>query len=237
MMMIIIIINENGGRYLFRGDPIMDVLEAIRTRRSIARFKPECPPRTVVEGLLAAATWAPNHHRVEPWRFFILAGEARRQFGDVVATVIAEQHALRTAAPDPTIAERTMAKVLRAPVLIVATVEPPRMPQVIEMENIQAVAAAIQNLLLAAHATGLGTIWCTGSAVYHPKVKAFFGLPAAEHVAGFIYLGYPAAPPRSASRQPVLYKSQWLGWENLPSQAPTPLTTIREYASGGGHAL
>jgi nitroreductase len=45
----------------------MDVFEAIRTRRTISQVTPECPPRHVIEEIIEDATWAPNHHRVEPW--------------------------------------------------------------------------------------------------------------------------------------------------------------------------
>ncbi|HET6947296.1 MAG TPA: nitroreductase family protein, partial [bacterium] len=52
--------------------PSMDVLEAIRTRRSIPQFKPDAIPRTVIEELLEAAVWTPNHRLTEPWQFFVL---------------------------------------------------------------------------------------------------------------------------------------------------------------------
>jgi nitroreductase len=63
----------------------MDVLEAIRTRRTAGKIRPDVPPRAVIEELLEAATWAPNHRLNEPWRFFVVAGEARERFGELMA--------------------------------------------------------------------------------------------------------------------------------------------------------
>src|ERR687898_861221 len=63
----------------------MDVLEAIRTRRTVGKIRAEMPPRELIEELLEAATWAPNHRLNEPWRFFVLAGEARERFGELMA--------------------------------------------------------------------------------------------------------------------------------------------------------
>ena len=54
----------------------MDVFEAIRTRRSIAKTLPKTPPRELIEQLLDAATWAPNHYMNDTWLFLVLAGYA-----------------------------------------------------------------------------------------------------------------------------------------------------------------
>src|SRR3954447_9816699 len=63
----------------------MDVLEAIRTRRTAGKIRPDLPPREVIEELLESATWAPNHRLNEPWRFFVLAGDERKRFGELMA--------------------------------------------------------------------------------------------------------------------------------------------------------
>jgi nitroreductase len=63
----------------------MDVFEAIRTRRSIGAVSQDVPPREVIEEILEAATWAPNHRLTEPWRFIVLAGSAREAFGEAMA--------------------------------------------------------------------------------------------------------------------------------------------------------
>ena len=57
----------------------MGILEIIKQRRSIGKVTSERPTREQIERILQAATHAPNHHKVEPWRFFVLAGHARQE--------------------------------------------------------------------------------------------------------------------------------------------------------------
>src|SRR4051794_16216479 len=66
----------------------MDVLEAIRTRRSVGKVGPERPPRELIEQLLEAATAAPNHHLTEPWRLIVLAGRTREELGGGTARAV-----------------------------------------------------------------------------------------------------------------------------------------------------
>src|SRR5207244_3779397 len=108
---------------------------------------------------------APNHRLTEPWRFVVFAGDARLELGEAMARV---QAANSDTLPTPGDLERTRAKPLRAPVVIAVAVEPSPGPRVVEMEEVAAGAAAVQNMLLAAHALGLGAIWRTGDAAYDP---------------------------------------------------------------------
>jgi len=200
-----------------------EVLETIRGRRSIGKVRPECPPRALIESVIEAGTWAPNHRLTEPWRFIVLAGAARRAFG----SVLVESHAAkrsRAAGRDDeaTLAEARAAeakvamKPLRAPVVIAVAVEPTIGPKIDEAEELMAGAAAAQNMLLAAHALGLGAIWRTGDPIYDPAVKAFFDLEPSAHLLGFIYLGYPDGAPPQRQRTPAAQFTRWLGWDDTP---------------------
>lgn len=174
----------------------MDLFDAIRTRQSISRVKPDPVPREQLEKMLAAAVHAPNHHKVRPWRFVVLAGSARERLGDVMAQ---SMHARDPNANDEGLArERT--KPLRAPVLIAVGVDKPNIPKAIEIENVCAAAAAVQNMLLAAHDLGLGAMWRTGPAAYDSKVKTFLGLEADQHLVAFVYVGYAETEPAPPSR-------------------------------------
>lgn len=189
----------------------MDVFQAIRERRSIGEVKPDAPPKDLIERALEAATWAPSHYNVEPWRFFILTGDARARLGEVDAAITAET----LGADIPSVVRETLlakqkAKSLRAPYVIAVVVEKPANEKVIYIENLTAVGAAVQNLLLAAHALGLGAKWRTGKVAYHPKTKAFLGLEPDADIAGFIYIGYPDMEPEPAERSPVSEKTVWL---------------------------
>ena len=191
----------------------MSVFETIKRRRSIGKMTQERPTREQVERILEAATHAPNHHKVEPWKFVVLAGKAREELGAVMAESLA-------ARLDETGGDKVQAalnkernKLLRAPVVIAVAAEQPDRPEVLEIENIEAVAAAVQNLLLTAEELGLASMWRTGSAAYDPQVKKWLGLAPDEHIVAFVYLGFPAIS--RLERIPTHFdkKTTWLGWE------------------------
>ncbi len=184
----------------------MDVMEAIFTRHSVSSVRPDLVPQELVENLLSAAVQAPNHHRVRPWRFIILAGKARERLGEVMA------QSRKNQAPDTpeAVLDVERARPLRAPLIIAVGVDKPSDEKVIEIENVCAAAAAAQNLLLAAHALGLAARWRTGSAAYDPQVKAFLRLEPDQHLIGFLYLGYPVGEQTPYERPSFHDRSVWL---------------------------
>jgi nitroreductase len=162
------------------------VIHAIRTRRSVGRVSQEPIPREAIEELLRAAGSAPNHRLTAPWRFIVLTGAARAEVWD---------------------------RLERAPVVVACVVHPGDDP-VEAREDRDAVAAAIQNMLLAAHARGLGAMWRTGAAVDDPEVRGALGLADREAVVGFVYIGRLLAPPseQGPPRRPVEELTSWRGW-------------------------
>ena len=98
----------------------MDVFEVLHARRSVSALTDQVPTRETVRRIIDAAVWAPNHHLTEPWRFHVLAGEARQAMGDAIADALADDLDLG----DPinvgeVKAERV--KLRRAPVVIVVS--------------------------------------------------------------------------------------------------------------------
>ncbi len=191
----------------------MRVFDIIKRRRSIGKMTGERPAREQVERLLEAATHAPNHHKVQPWKFIVLAGSAREDLGVVMAESLANR--LEETSSDKAQAKlkKERSKLLRSPVVIVVVAEPPHQPNVLEIENIEATAAAVQNMLLAAEEMGLACMWRTGDAAYDPLIKQWLGLAPDEHIVAFLYVGYPAIP--HLERIPVSFeeKTRWVGWE------------------------
>ena len=169
----------------------MEMLEAIQSRRSRGKMRPDAPPRELIERVLHAAVHAPNHHDTRPWRFFVLANDARVQFGDALADAVRRRMGdLEPAKLDGLLlAER--AKPLRSPVLIVVGVQSMERDVMTRREDFQSACAALQNMLLAAESLGLAAIWRTGEGVLDAGVKAHFGLQPEDEIAGVLYLGYP----------------------------------------------
>ena len=185
------------------------VLAAIHTRRSIGRVSPDPVARATVAEILDAAVTAPNHHLTGPWRFVVLAGEARGTVGEAHARAVMRE---RPGLP-PESRAKEAARLERAPVVIVCCVIPGEDP-VQAREDRDAVAAAIQNLLLAAHAHGLAAIWRTGTMADEPEVREALELGPRDAIVGFVYLGHPVQPPgpRPEPRPGADAVTQWRGW-------------------------
>ena len=205
------------------------ILAALRSviegRRSIGKVHPEQPPREMIETILEAATWAPNHRLTEPWRFFVLAGDARNELGRFMGNQNAERYP--EGDPNREIERaRGAKKALRAPVVIGVAVEPVAASNVDDLEEIEAVACAVQNMLLTAHALGLGAKWSSGNITKSPEVNAWFGLSDRGQVLGFIYIGYPAMVSERSMRTPSAGLTEWRGWDDDASVDPSALTQV-----------
>jgi nitroreductase len=181
---------------------------AIRSRRSVGRVLPDPIPRETVRQLLEAAIRAPNHHLTEPWRFVVLAGDARRAVGEAHARSVATA---RPGLPEAGLAKEA-ARLERAPVVVACVVRTSAEDAVTAREDRDAVAAAVQNLLLAAHARGLGAMWRTGTMVDEPEVHEALGLEPRDAIVAFVYLGRTgeAAPPETP-RRPIDEVVEWRG--------------------------
>ncbi|WP_078553637.1 nitroreductase family protein [Bacillus alkalicellulosilyticus] len=186
----------------------MDIFEAIKSRRTIGKVKSTVVPKEDIEKILEAGTYAPNHFLTEPWRFFVLEGEARNRLGDVFATIKKEE--LGDTEENAKKIEAATKNPLRAPVIIAVAVEPSDKKRVILLEEYAAVNAAIQNMLLTAHSLGLGAIWRTGDLCYHPEVKAFFRLSEKGELLAFIYLGYPDMTKSPSKKKNINEVTKWL---------------------------
>jgi len=169
------------------------VLEAVLTRRSVPRLTGPAPGRTELLELIQAAATAPDHGRIRPWRLIVLEGEDRALLGE----------ALREAAPDHEQAHHAATKPMRAPLLLSIVFCPDLdHPTVPEWEQLAAVVAMVQTLLLLLHSRGWGAIWRTGTAVEAPQVHKHLGLNEDERLLGWLYIGARADGPPARAREP-----------------------------------
>jgi nitroreductase len=180
-------------------------LDLLLTRRSVGKLRADPIPRELIEQMLEAATMAPNHHLTQPWRFVVLGGEARRAVGDAHAAAVARVK--RDAAPEAL--QREAARLERAPVVIACVVSGGAPDHVQAREDRDAVAAAVQNLLLAAHGLGLAAIWRTGAMVDEPEVRDALGVAGADAVVAFVYVGRADASPGARERRPLGDVVEW----------------------------
>jgi len=161
--------------------------------------------------ILEAGTWAPNHHLTEPWRFVVIANEERLKLGVSMARAL-EKTLKKDDPRSEEILNAERQKPLRAPVII-AVVLSPKVDddKVVEIEEIIAAGAALQNVLLAAHSLGIGTMVRTGKHSFEDPVRSYLGMSPREKLVGLVYAGYPSEPPRPSKRNPLETKVEWRG--------------------------
>ena len=185
----------------------MNVMDAIRTRRSVKHFAPEPVARAQIQQLLDAAVLAPNHRMTQPWRFLVLGPEARAAY----ARVQAERKAAKNA--DPAVAEAVRRKVEQeyaaVPVMIGVAMRLDDDPEVRE-EDFAATYMAVDNICLEAMELGLGTHLRSGAVLEDGRVRAALGIGEGERLAAMIQLGHPAEQPTAKPRRPAAELTTWL---------------------------
>lgn len=188
----------------------MDIFTVIRERRSIGKVKQDMVSRDLIERILEAGTWAPNHHCTEPWKFVVLTGEGRRFLGEALAAIALEAKDSISEEEREEITQKQISNAYRAPIIITVMVTPSSDSKVIRQEELAAGHSAVQNMLLAAHALGLGAVWRTGKQAYHPKMRERFNLNPEDEVVGFLYIGYSDMPTPKAKRVSFEEKTTWI---------------------------
>lgn len=185
------------------------VIEVIKTRRSVRSMKKEEPPRELIEQVLEAGTWAPNHHMTEPWRFVVISGDERHKLGEAMESALRETMKGDAQPRREEMLRTERERVLSAPVIIALISSPSSGERIIQQEEVIAAGAALQNMLLAAHALGLGAMIRTGRHSYLQPVRSYLDLKENESLVGLVYLGYQAEPPRPTRRSPLEAKVIW----------------------------
>lgn len=185
----------------------MNVNDAIRERRSIKKFIDRPVSRETIESLLSAATFAPNHHLTQPWRFYVLGPEARHAYGLVLGGRKAKK------IEDPAAKEKmqqTVAAEHRAlPGMIAIAMTLDENLEKRE-EDYAAVMMGIQNFALSAVAAGLGTHIKTGAIMADPAARAAASVADGERIIAVVNVGYPAEVPAVKPRTDAATFTNWL---------------------------
>lgn len=184
---------------------VEDVVALIDHRQSIGHLVEPAPGTEQLEQAIAAALTAPDHHRLHPWRFLVIAGEQRQAFGQLLAQSLAED-----GETDQVQLERVKHHPLRAPMLLICIMKYYPHPKVPRDEQVLSCGAAIQNLLLTLQAQGYASMWRSGAVAESVSFKRALGLGTDDEVAGLIYIG--TAPKAIAPRQKLKvsdFLTQW----------------------------
>jgi nitroreductase len=184
--------------------------ELVRNRRSVFpdQFIPgKKADDEIIKEILVNATWAPNHGQQQPWQFTVFTGEGLKKLA-------AFQSELYKQEAGDQFKEITYNKLLQNPLkashIIAIGMKRTTTKNIPEIEDIEAVACAVQNIYLSVAAYGLGGYWTTGGITYNQKAKSFFGLGEQDRLLGFFYIGYTAIPSTGATRSPLEKKVTWV---------------------------
>jgi nitroreductase len=190
----------------------MDVYEAIHRRRSHRLYRPDLPPREVLERVIEAALWAPSGTNLQAWEITVMAGQVRDEFVTLVSEAIHNLIPIMQKAQVPEKGQELVMKFFKnlggAPVVVAVTIfKNPIDPS--NFSNIQSGAALFQNLLLAAEAEGLGTCWMTGAHSLEKEILKFLGKEDQQLLA-LTPIGYSAKEPPVPPRKER--EVRWLGF-------------------------
>jgi nitroreductase len=140
------------------------VLAALYSRVSVGELVEPAPSAVQRDAIFRAALRAPDHGQLRPWRFLLIEGEDRKTVGNIIAEVEEICYGPLSEAQR----NKAAGRLLRAPLvlLIVARITPHA--KVPDIEQVVSVGAAVQNMLIAAHALGIGAMWRSGVVTYEP---------------------------------------------------------------------
>ena len=182
----------------------------IKNRRST--FPKQYDPNGVVDEavlrqVVENATWAPSHGNLQPWKFVVFSGEGRQKLAQFQAELYKQEagEGFRQATYDT-----LLANPLKAAYVIALCLKRDPNKKFPEVEEISAVACAVQNMYLTVTAYGLGGYWTTGGVTYKESAKEFFGLGADDRLMGFFYIGAIAVPSPAKERAPLADKIEWV---------------------------
>lgn len=163
-----------------------DLLDLITSRRSSVLIDRERHvEESIINDMITAAQYAPNHKRTWPARFAVISGVSQLVLGNAIADAMAKR------GDDKFKVDKTRTKYTRSPyVIVVASAKGDNENET--EENKYAVAAGIQNMLLLAHSHGLATLWGSPAKGANKAITKVCGFDESDVVLGIIYVGWPA---------------------------------------------
>lgn len=187
---------------------LSEITTIIRDRRTIYPefFSDRKVHKEQIELLLNNAIWAPSHGLTQPWRFTVMMDGAL----EGLSTYLSETYK-KTAGDqfNEMKYNRLMERPLRASAVIAVGMYPDPNGKIPEIEEIEAVACAVQNMHLTATAQGLAFFWSTPKFLYDKGHTGFFDMDENTKILGLIYIGYPKGEWPKGQRKPIEYISTW----------------------------
>ncbi|MBU3658567.1 MAG: nitroreductase [Flavobacteriales bacterium] len=190
---------------------LSEINELIRNRRTIfpEQFSERKVHREQIEVMLNNAQWAPTHGNTQPWRFHVFMEDGLTSLSQFLGSTYLKL------TPENQQNDAKLGKLIRRPLLSSAVIAVSMIRQaeekIMEIEEIEAVACAIQNMHLTCTAYGIGGFWSTPKIIYTQEMNEFLNLDAKDKCLGLFYVGYPSIEwPTNAHRKPIEYNTKWI---------------------------
>lgn len=189
---------------------ITEIEDCIKDRRTIRpdKYTSRKVHKEVIERLLKAARWAPTHGATQPWHFKVFMEDGVSKIVDAIANTY------KDTTPEDDFMQFKYDKIKKrseqASVIIAICMKRQESEKIPEIEEIEAVACAVQNMHLLATAYGLGGFWSTGKVAYTKEIKNFLQLGEKDKCLGFFHLGYPEGEWPKSHRKPLEYNVEWI---------------------------
>ena len=189
---------------------LSEITEVIKNRRTIfpEQYSNRKVQKELVENILNNARWAPTHGMTQPWRFKVFYENGLEKISTF------QSNHYKEITPAEEFNERKFEKLKSRPlissVVIAICMERQKAEKIPEIEEIQAVACAVQNMYLTCTAYGLGGFWSSGGVTYTKGMHSFLQLGEKDKCLGLFYIGYPEIDWPKGQRKPLEYITEWI---------------------------
>lgn len=189
---------------------LSEVNELIRSRRTIypEQFSDRKVHKELLENILTNAQWAPTHGNTQPWRFHVFMEEGLTTLSDFLGSTYLK------ITPKEVQNDMKLAKLIRRPLsssaVVAVSMKRQKENKILEIEEIEAVACAIQNMYLTCTAYGLGGFWSTPKLIYSSEMNNFLELDEIDKCLCLFYIGYPSIDWPTAHRKPLEFNTKWI---------------------------
>ena len=192
---------------------LSEITDVIRDRRTIYPefYSERKVHKEQVETILNNAIWAPNHGSTQPWQFKVFLGKSKEKLSDFMSTLYAEKF------QGEQFKQTKFDKLKNRPIasgcaVVAVSLKRESDSRIPELEEIEAVACAIQNMYLTCTAWGLGGFWATPKLIYTEEMNDFLNLEGEDKCLGLFYIGYvkPDFEWPKGHRKPLEYYTEWL---------------------------
>ena len=201
----------------------LNLLNVFRSRRSVKEYSPKEISNEVLFRILEASRWAPSAHNAQPWRFIVIQDSAtKRKLAKAMASRWNKDMSKNGLPKEQreSLIKASVERFENAPIIIIVCLtmedmdEYPddRRKKIEYVIAVQSVAAAIENMLLAAHGEGLGSCWFCAPLFCQDIVRKILKIPQHVDPQALITLGYPADrpnPPPRKTLEEIVHQDHW----------------------------